>query len=1184
MSTFNHKSVAEVMGSWPISATGVTGPSGGTFSLLHKTLLTQARILGARREPAAGFVIEAKDFKLTVDGTPHVIAIDSVGISMDDVVSNINTTVGSTVAFNSDGFLLLKSTTIGEGSSLLLEVNTTGEDALAELGLFAGISSSAGELQSSEHVDPKRQIAYPGQLALLYGESFDVNSFNRLAFQMAVNSDAVRNFVDLMSIALPENFDTASYSPGSEPGVELTGQDVYVGQSSAPTTLALEKLFAVQDANGNELVLDVETVSGTSTGYNVTVAYEEDKQYQWVTLTGTSIFLATDVENNYYVRLTGMTGGNAAANGILFKIQEWASGSSVRISPVNPADGTEFNLNEGPSASIVAERVLIARTKVNVVAVKDSDGGSRIENVPYTKVASTAIDRLERNDRIYVEGADFVTNSVGRGDRVQISSSGVSSPYSNDGWYRVSNVIDEDTIEVVGDDWEPVFLNSIIGTGYGDITVESDGSFYPSPWVEFNTHVGTGDFVRVVHLANTTMRDASADPTFLIGGQGVQFAQEAEAETQAAIRRLAGPSTTSISDILHDQYWRSLEDIYFKYGQEHHLETGRHSSIQPDDATIGAPDGDGFVVIDNSGQTVIKRFSDANDVRIEAYTDTDGMVDGPSVSLKTSQGESLDALLTTADDQRLGAVSAYGVNSSNAWREAAAWRVYQDGTAGVGVPGRIEGWVSESTDTNPTLHFIMDSVGAVILGRASDLKYGLFDDLTVYGDSEASIRIATDLTSGKGTLGLGGELGNPHWIMEGQPGVSATLDLRYDPDGLDQSILKLYGSGSYRADMFGGDVTLLGDANFRIGARISVQETVGDTYPDGIRLIGTGAVSLGDNIAGIRAYSNDASFTTENPKLLGHAGFIAVEPFDADTDGGAAFEIWANPLNVGATADPKRALQVSESSFKVYSGGNANLQTTDTSFRFDGGGLTSPSIYFSTDGSSGGVRTLRMASTNPLLGTEWDRVYLRVGEVDATAGKKVDARLQGDYPTLQIDRTSNANGRWGSIQLLTDSVEKGYFGFRQTASIDAIDIKGTGNSTRPLLIEGNVIGTPNSDNDNTAEGIVHINTLDDDAEVPLLGYNLFVVGSGSDARMRLDSTSMLHLLHDGVNAASVPSLALGRAGSDGATTPTIPNKTCALYFYWVSATNWQLRAVAKDGAGVTQTIVLADFTDLDDGP
>jgi hypothetical protein len=203
--------------------------------------------------------------------------------------------------------------------------------------------------------------------------------------------------------------------------------------------------------------------------------------------------------------------------------------------------------------------------------------------------AVEAITRIESPNRIYVSAANFLAVSgPSEGDLVAWTAP-AASPYSNGGTYRVSKILDANRLELVTEDYKPVYLNPSVGVGLGTIEVTTDGDFYPTPVARFaapilaNFNLGIGaipgaseDFSLVYMQAKSVRQAYKDDPaafTNTLSGE-----TEATAATQQAIMRIVGPSVTSFDEVLFAEELLSLEFL----SREHYNNSGRHSTIHPD--------------------------------------------------------------------------------------------------------------------------------------------------------------------------------------------------------------------------------------------------------------------------------------------------------------------------------------------------------------------------------------------------------------------------------------------------------------------------------------------------------------------------------------------------------------------------------------------------------------------------
>ena len=585
---FRHVDVGTLLGSWP-----VTPLSNGTGTiLLPRTLQANATILGIRRETAAEFAVDAMSFYLWVDdpnpaNPPNQFPVGLVGsppgtnpVTLASLISQINAAVSETVAFNDNGFLRLRSPRTGEKSYLRLETDPlSGPDVFYLLGLFSETVAYGGDLSQTPTLDPDRQVAAPGQLSWAEGEPFEASVFNRVAFQLGVNTDRASGVLDKKRMAFRTELET-TYTPSSPEGLIIT-DDVYTGDVTTPSTAQLERWFAVLDSDGNELVKENEVEQVASTA--ATFSYDTAKAEQSVT--GTFSFVSTDVTSDMYVKPSGLTGGPAALNGKLLKIIRVDSGTKAIISPVG-STGTSYQIDQVHAAS----KVRIDTVRCLVDGVYNSAGGTRIEGQKRGSGGSgpIGVTRIEKNNRIICSGALFkTTHIVLEGDIVTWYGATVTSPYSNNSPsgapYRVSAVIDEETLELAASDWGSVYLNPDTTGSLGTVEVTSDGHFWNNPFIRFKSDGAipdNGQAIRVVYLKMDTLHNATDNPATFVG-PGVRYNQETDDTVQKAILAIVGPSAVSIKDYLFGNRSLNLESHETRLNAEHNV-VGRHTTIRPD--------------------------------------------------------------------------------------------------------------------------------------------------------------------------------------------------------------------------------------------------------------------------------------------------------------------------------------------------------------------------------------------------------------------------------------------------------------------------------------------------------------------------------------------------------------------------------------------------------------------------
>lgn len=625
---FGYRDLSEIAGSWPIIPTSAIF---GSPSVIPGTVDTAATILGIARETSAGYTVNGRSFNLYVDGALTVISfIAADPHTLQDVVDRINTLVTSTVAFRDNGYLLLRSDTAGEGSSLRLETDASSSptDVFAELGLFSETEAFAGDLIQAPHADPKKQVVLPGQLTMAQGESFKSNVFNRAIFQMGVNSGRNEGLLSKKRIAFTKRVALTPFATAGAPeGYQFTGGTlVYTGELTTPTTLQLEDLFAVLDPAGKELVQETEDVLATEL---CTFTLHPETGNQLCTINGGGFtFVDGDEEANVFVQSSDAAMG--ALQDVPLKILSFISATQAIVQDIDPLTGDRVALPN--TGSISTDKVLIRRPKVRIDGIFDTQGGSRVENVQTQKTAPVAPTRVEKNNRIVVVGANFITDGLIVGDRVDWTGHSETDPYDNNAEYRVDRIIDKETIEVVNADWSPAFLNSDLVAGPGTIEVTTDGKFFEDPFIRFEAlptgaiPVDAVDNIEIVHLTSTTYRDATDDPSCFSGGS-IRFGQEVDQQAQAAIIRLAGQSVSNINDILHGDYRINLEDVDYRLNEEHYTYNevgpdsdrahgGRHRDIRPDNIDMFPEvSGETLIVRGATGETSAVKLAvkDVND-------------------------------------------------------------------------------------------------------------------------------------------------------------------------------------------------------------------------------------------------------------------------------------------------------------------------------------------------------------------------------------------------------------------------------------------------------------------------------------------------------------------------------------------------------------------------------------------
>jgi len=605
-----HANAGSFIGSWPILPSVVAGQP----VLLPRTIRENATILGIQRETAAGYDLDGRSFLLNVDSTPHTISFSYAStLPLSEVISQINSGAGVTVAYNDNGFLKLQSPTAGDTSYLKIETDPSSSptDVLLNLGLFPETEAYAGDLTQAQHVDPDRQVATPGQMAMAEGESFEARVFNRALASLAINNDRNEGQLSKKRVASRDSFDVASYSvPGAVHGIQLSGDLLaYAGRTSTPSVAELQKFFSILDSEGRELtkVLYVPDVTGV-TGTFSTATDGSGKQI-CTSAAFNALSEATYEAGAYYLVSSAFTGGAAVLNGKPLKIVEIRGGlgasSEAAIENIDPATGDVIAITDSGIAFEVCERTA---TKVVVDGVFENvttatAGTPRLENTPVAKRSSIVPTRIELGNRIVCAGEDFTASpALQVGDLVTWASSTIDSPFNNNGTYRVDKVIDPETIQVIASDWGSAILNpATTGGSIGTLTISTDGDFILNPFLRFpstdsDALPDVGEVFEVVYLKGTTFREAT-DNNPAIFQSDVRFNQEADDTVARAVLRIWGPSVTSIDDVLYGDYRINLEHIDSRLNEEHYSyddaektgssaddtrSWGRHKDIRPD--------------------------------------------------------------------------------------------------------------------------------------------------------------------------------------------------------------------------------------------------------------------------------------------------------------------------------------------------------------------------------------------------------------------------------------------------------------------------------------------------------------------------------------------------------------------------------------------------------------------------
>ena len=596
---FGYKDVSRLMGSWPIAVLQDPAP---VQQIQPDALSVRATILGIRRETSDGYLVGGTSLNLYADvgGTPtlHVVSFPAgtgSGLTIEhftlaEVIAAFQASappLPANTAQNSDNFLLLQSQTVGQASYLRLESITTAEGVFPILGLEDGDIALGGGIKDTQHVDPSRQVASAGQLAMNHGERFSADVFNRLAMQLGINVDTQKGVSGRRRFAVrtKETF-TGTGAFSAQIGT-VSGSPAFLGKIVGPTVEEIKKVAIVVDAEGNQYTREQQLLPA-DVGFDLDFTWDSDTEEQRVN-SSTMTFVATDIDEPVYVIAVNLSGGPAVLNHHPMKIVRFIDVDNAVVDSVDPATGDRLQITE---ASRSGRRQFIYHAAC-VIDGFFEDAGLTTPLVQGTPVplgsAAGALTAILSNDRIEVDqgGVDFTLNT-NPGDLVQWTGAVGTAPWSNDGTYRVKQVINPKVIELVTKDYGPVFLNPNVGVGLGSVTVESDGDFFVNPYVRFvsptvgNLQSGigaippSGSFFIVFMEASSLEAAVDADPAALTN----PLASELEATdiTQQAIMRLVGPSASEFSDVLYGKEILNMDFL----SREHKPNSGRHSTIHPD--------------------------------------------------------------------------------------------------------------------------------------------------------------------------------------------------------------------------------------------------------------------------------------------------------------------------------------------------------------------------------------------------------------------------------------------------------------------------------------------------------------------------------------------------------------------------------------------------------------------------
>ncbi len=474
---YSSKDLSVLTGDWPF----VRSADGSSYVQAPGAIDVQATILGMLQEPSGGFVVGGLSFNLFRDvaGVPTSTAISftSGNKTLAEVISTINTAVGVTVAFNDNGFLRLTSPTVGGQSYLRLQSVAASEAIFPALGLISETESFGGDLQQSQHIDPTRGVSSIGQLGVSIGEVLGAAKINRASFQLAFNSAAAENKLGLgrRSRRVRQTL-TADGERGIQIGASFTGKGVYVGKTTTPTTFDFVRIL---QSDGSVYTRDL-FVTTTITASSVVVDPLGTPNSAQTILTLSSAFGSVTV--GQFVSFTTTAGGlesrprrvlHQTANEL---VVESADGNGDPITFSGTADIEIFDGFGSVEAKILS---------IHDTFSAPSTFGTRIEGVaqavPNTSATVTSIQRS--NIVAVTTGSVDFTNAL-VGDLVVWTSASSSSPWSNNGTYRVKKVIDQKTLELMNLDYTPVYLNPVAAGGFGSIAVTRDGAYYPAPFLQ----------------------------------------------------------------------------------------------------------------------------------------------------------------------------------------------------------------------------------------------------------------------------------------------------------------------------------------------------------------------------------------------------------------------------------------------------------------------------------------------------------------------------------------------------------------------------------------------------------------------------------------------------------------------------------------------------------------------------
>lgn len=654
--------LSTILGSWSTVQEFISGVT----SVDPRAIDLEPTILGVSKKDT--YDVGGKDIEISFGlsgggGDSLTVTFSAPGpLTLEEVITDINTEFGGQPwATNDNGFLRL--TNVMNGAYLRLDASGD-PDAYYELGLFVGTEAVAGQLTQTQHFDPDRQVALPGQLSLGDGEDFKANAINRALHQLATNTDFNQAVTARKRVPLVQETDNLAFL--NDVGLDLTTLGagfVYTGPDIAPNEDELESLFKFVDGEGREVLWkDIGDPVDTNRAAGVPDILQDPDTGEWWVSTTQPYWTTNDPKDGTHIVMSSLA-LNPGINGVPLKVVSWIDASTVVI---DPQDFSLVAENAG-----VAERVLVEYKKLRVSEVRKGPGGAppdtdRVEKLEESILGGVpeSVTRVDKGNRIVCAGASFSEAEEGDwyGYKVNWTGHTGAEPYGNDGTYRVSRVLDKNTIEVVGDDFGPVVLNPAEGTDFGDIDITSDGNFWKNPYLKFVDGAEvTGKTFRLRYYKAGTLEEATDDPFNMIGNN-LDYGIKGDLSIQKAILSILGPSVSSINEYIYDDRRITLEDLNNRLVDEHYDHDtvgpdakaghgGRHKDIRPDHINMW--------LIDGETVTVRGTSADADDVTKLAVRDSADLVrfsvspSGIVESRYEAGGNSSVASLFTAEDEAI---------------------------------------------------------------------------------------------------------------------------------------------------------------------------------------------------------------------------------------------------------------------------------------------------------------------------------------------------------------------------------------------------------------------------------------------------------------------------------------------------------------------------------------------------